>query len=228
MFSLYSRRLDNTIWWYWFFIFVIFVPTMIFYRGWAPAAYTAKYTYVESTPPGTLVSERGDFRFIAQILNVLLWLIPLTAAFMLSKPGENSIQIFRLVLLILLLIWFIIVFGFGAGDWANANDTSDPSNFSNPANDYRWCCVHFNLPGSGCTNQGTDANDGACVPGVGVGDLSTNGDFLYGFWFNVLLILLTIFDLAYMMLVFRPEVLRYGIQLKEKQNQSNLGRRYYK
>jgi hypothetical protein len=106
----------------------------------------------------------------------------------------------------------MVIFGFGVRDWAHANRT-DTGNFLNPANDYRWCCLNYNLPGAPCPNVGTDANDGACA-GVGAGDLIVNKDFLFKFWFNFALILFVVLDFFYMMLVYRQEVYRYSLQLK--------------
>lgn len=212
-----ARRLDNAIWWYTVGI-IFFSITMSFYSGWAPIANGQKFrhTYFRSSPPGTLTSDRGTFRFVSFLLIVLLWWIPVTAALMIGKPGESSYILARTILLAVLFIWFFITFIFGIVDYVNRNKTN-VENFGNPANDKRWCCLHYNLPGADlyCPNFGTDANDGTCNPGVGVGDLTIDPDFAFAFWFNFALILFILLDFFYMMLVFRPEVLRYARQVRQ-------------
>ena len=202
---LISRRLDNARWWYWLYLFV-FVTSMLFYRGWTPAAAIYRHTYNLSSPPGTLTSDRWTRPFVEDVLSVVLWLVPFTAAFMLCYMAQTWLHVFRAIMLFLFFAYFLVIFGFGCRDWTHAN-RGTTENALNPANDYRWCGVYFNLPGVECENSV------AYTPGIGAGDLVVNKDFLFKFWFNVVLILFVVFDFFYMLKVYRAEVYRYSLRL---------------
>lgn len=174
----------RTIMWAFFWIFVVI---LIVFRFYSPSAATFIHTYQTSTPPGTLVSERWKWDFWSESLYVLSWLIPASLAFMIDARKSRGRRIFHQIVLILLFIWFTVQLAWGIADWTNANK-SDTSNYDNPFNDDRWCCVYFNLPGAPCVNTM------ACDPGVGAGDLKPNGVALYRFWFNIVLWILVIVD----------------------------------
>lgn len=189
------RRIKTATWYFWLYI-AIFTATMLIFRFYSPTAQIYRHTYEISTPPGTLVSDRWSFDFVLESLFVLLWLIPISAGFMLTFPGIAAPTTIHLITLVLLGIWYMVALGFGIYDYVNANGTA-PENYLNPANDPRWCCVYFNLPGAPCVNTV------ACVPGVGADMLTVNGTFLFRFWFNVVLILFIVFDFFYTLLVYK-------------------------
>jgi len=179
----------------WAFIFV-FWAVMIPLGFWVPTAWPTEFTYETSTPPGTLVSTRWDWQFWSVGMYVLLWTIPITLAFALSYPMSFSVRTFHIVLLLLLFIWFVVQMVFGIVYYARANGT-ESDNYDNPANDPRWCCVYFNLPGAPCQNTV------ACVPGVGIGDLMVDKSFLFRFYYNIVLIVFIIVDFFYVWLVLK-------------------------
>lgn len=192
-----SRVLRAVTWgWVFVWIFSIAVLPFMFY---VPAATVFRHTYETSAPPGTLVSDRWNFEFWVVGLYVLLWLIPLSFAFMLGAPYSAGRRVFHLILITLLFIWYTVLLVIGAVQWANANKT-DVDNYDNPANDDRWCCVYFNLPGAPCVNTAP------CVPGVGAGDLTVDHVFLMQFWYNVVLMLAVVVDYVYVWFVLKRAV----------------------
>jgi len=150
-------------------------------------------------PPGTLVSKRWSFDFWVVGLYTLLWLVPLTAALGISERREPWRLTLHNVVTLVLLLWLAAVFIVGCVDWASAN-SADASNFYNRANDPRWCCVYFNLPGAPCVNTV------ACTPGVAIGELVTDPSFLFQVWMTFVFIALLLVDVILMRCLVRPSM----------------------
>jgi hypothetical protein len=174
-----------------------------------PTAHSFKHTYQESLVPGTLITERWTFRFFEVALYALLILIPFTGAFMLASPRDHGRMLFHLILVVILFFWMMALLVIGGIDWTRANNV-DTGNFDNPANDPRWCCIHYALPGAPCENTA------ACVPAVGTADLIVNRLFLFQFWFNVAFILLLVVDFAVTLGPYR-----YGVRALEDGDDSD-------
>lgn len=191
--------------WVYAFVFAIVFAIFSFYT---PTAYAPKHTYQTSVPPGTLQSDRWGFQFIVIGMYTLVWFVPLTLGFLADRPLSSFRFGVHLTVLVVLFIWLAVVMGFGIFDWVHANGTSS-ANYDNPANDDRWCCVHFALPGAPCVNTAP------CVPAVGVNDLTTNGTFLFRFWYTVVFLVAIILDFTLLMATFRPAVLTYLRENKE-------------
>lgn len=178
----------------------------------------ANFAFTYTTPPtplGTLYSERWsrDFFFTGSL--VLLFLVPVTAAFMSHSPCERDRQICHVVILGAFFLYFLVVFGFWSYDYSIANQGScishppmhilnkcfkaTATNAHNSANDPRWCCVNFNLAGSGCANT-------AICPGISAADLVVSGTFLFKFWFLFVILLMLMGNFVYVMGWFIPAV----------------------
>ena len=210
-------RLDRVIWWFWLYI-AFFTAVMLIFRFWSPTAANFEHTYQLGTPPGTLRSQRWSWLFVREGLYVLLWLVPLSAAFMIGKPGEGAATTVHIVLLLFLGIWFLLVTSVGIHDWATANpDPTDPADagksLRNPATDLRWCCVYFGVPGVPCINTAP------CNPAVGAADLTVDPSFLFTFWYGVVLLVLMAFDFFFTVLVFVPESRRAGLLVYQRMKQ---------
>lgn len=172
----------------WVYIFAFWAVLLVF-QAYAPSANQFLHTY-QIQPVGNLVSQRGSFSFVVSASFVFLWTIPITMAFALYTQNPNSKwkQIFHLGVTVVLALWLMAIFIYGCVDWANANKT-DVSNYFNPANDPRWCCVHYSLSGAPC------ANSVAC-PGVTATDFVTNKLFLFQHWFGFVFLLISVLDIG--------------------------------
>lgn len=202
-----SRKLTLARTTFWAFIWITAIVLLAF-RFYSPSAHSFEHTYQTSVPPGTLSTERWGWDFFSEGLYVLAWFIPLTAAFMVDAPTSKGRRVFHLIVLVLLFIWFSVQLVWTSVDWSKANQTG-ADNFSNPFNDDRWCCIYFALPGAPCVNTA------ACVPGVGAGDLKPNGVALFRFWFNVLLMIITVVDFALTMAVFNRAVQAFLVEFSQ-------------
>lgn len=169
----------------WVYIFIYSLALIVF-QSYAPSANHFLYTY-ELEPVGMLKTTFGSFHFVISASFVLLWLVPLTLGFFLSNTRQMWRNWVHVALVCILTLWLLAVFIFGCIDWRNANGT-DASNFFNPANDWRWCCVHYMLDGAPC------ANNIPC-PGVSVGDLKTRGTFLWQLWWGFVFFAILALDL---------------------------------
>lgn len=172
----------------WVYIFAFWAVLLVF-QAYAPSANQFLHTY-EIAPVGTLVSERGSFNFVVSASFVFLWTIPITMAFALQtqRPDDKRRHLFHLVVTVILALWLLAVFIYGCVDWANANK-KNVSNYFNPANDPRWCCVNYVLSGAPC------ANSVGC-PGVTETDLVTNKLFLFQYWFGFVFLLILVLDIT--------------------------------
>jgi hypothetical protein len=146
------------------------------------------------------------------VLYVFIWIAPLTLAFAVedtkgratadsNATGRGDGVVFwrivmHLVLVALLVLWYLAVFIYYLTLWANAN-VAVPSNFQNPANDPRFCCVYYNLDPH-CTNSAP------CDPGVSADMLVTNQVFLYTMWFGFVFIVALMVDLLLVMCLVWP------------------------
>lgn len=196
----------------WVYIFTYWAVFTIF-SFYAPTAADFTYTYQYGTPPGTLTTRRWTYDFVVVGFFALLWTIPITLAFVLDddkgtvskSTGERYFwrQYVHNALVIILLLWYFITFVISSIDWANANK-SNVGNYYNRANDPRWCCVYFNLPGAPCVNTAS------CSPGVGASDLVTNRVFLFQYWFGFVLVIALVFDLLLMICLVNPSYQNHG------------------
>lgn len=187
------------------FVFAIAFFPLLFYTT---TAYAPQHTYQLGSPPGTLRTERFSFDFFAIGLYNLIWFIPLTLLFLADRPSNGGRFALHITVLVILFVWFMIIIGFGIYDWANANKTT-PSHFDNPANDDRWCCVHFSLPGAPCLNT-------VACPGVGVNDLGVNGSFLFRMFYTIVLQVVLLLDFIIMMSMVQPAVANYVREQEEE------------
>jgi hypothetical protein len=187
---------------------LIYVLVLLLFQFYSPTANQFENTYLRPpASPGVLHSEFWNKDFWFSCTFVLLWLIPLTAAFMTTYATTSGIRIFHIVLVVLFFLYFMIVLYITAFDYANAN-VGTAGNSKNKANDLRWCCYYYTLPGSGCLNTAP------CNPAVGPGDFVVNGNFLWQFWLNFVMVIFLIIDFIYVMVYFQPAVVGHLIALQ--------------
>lgn len=190
------------------FVYVL-IYTLAFhiYVFYAPTASTFENTYERNYRPTDLFfSQRWSPYFVYIGSVVFLSLVPLTLLFAVddtqgsrSKGGDLVFRrfVFHIIIVAILLIWFgITTLIFGSLFWANAN-RPEASNAYNPANDDRWCCFYYTLQ-TGCfTKQ-------PCNAGGNVADLTTNGVFLFQYWFSVAFIVLMVVDILLVVFMYLP------------------------
>lgn len=212
MFDVHNGRL-------WIYI-IFFCGLMIPYQGWVPTATTFQHTYELGNPPGQLYTERGSFYFIVYLLLPLIWLVPVTAAAMTAFVTKRWIQELHLTITGVLMLFFIGVFVYGIYSWSTANPDPDKAEdmgvpLGNVANDDRYCCV-YGFAGPPCFTS-----NGTCSPFVSADALGANGTFIFGFFMNLILVVLLMFDYFYVSCAYLPNVrseLRYRRDLEKGTN----------
>lgn len=194
--ALQNRR---SILWWGIFAFSVCLSLYLFYT---PVTTIFEYTFQKPpSAPGTLFSERWsrDFFFIGTL--VLLWLVPLTAAFMSDSPCRHGRQVLHVIVVLMLWVYFMVVMGFWIFDFAKANQGT-AANQRNRANDDRWCCVHYVLAGAACENT-------AMCAGVTAADFVVNPAFLWRFWWLIVFIFFLVIDFYYTIRWFQPAIKAY-------------------
>jgi len=171
----------------------IYAAALLFFQSYAMTASTFAYTFVARniTGPGTLYSERWSRDFFYTAAIPFLWLVPLSMAFMLGAIFSKDRRALHIACVVVIWMAFMVFFSLACFDYAHANQPT-LSNAHNPANSDRWCCIYFNITGSGCPNVAP------CNPGVGPAELEVNHVFKYKFWFTLVFLILLIFDFVLM------------------------------
>lgn len=198
----------------WAFMLIFCAATFV-YLFYGPTASTYTYTFqLPPSTPGNLISNRWDADFFFTGSLQLLWLVPLTAAFMSDKALSTGRRYFHIITTLLLLVYFVVILIYwGVAFYSKANLGSS-TNAGNPANDNRWCCIYYSLPGSQCVNT-------VPCPGIGAIDLVTNGLFLWKFWWLFVFLLFMVAELVYVFAFFQVAVTQFNIAKKlEKQSSS--------
>lgn len=196
------KALNQRRFWLWIWI-LIWAIVLILFLFWTPTATNFEHTFQKPpSSPGTLRSDRWsrDFWFTGTL--VVLFLIPLTAAFMSDSPTSHDRRKLHVFLVVLLFIYFVVVMILWAFDYAAANKP-EVGNARNRANDDRWCCVNFALDPTACDNTAS------CTPGVGQADLITNRSFVFKFWMLFACNVMMILDFIYVMGFFQVAVQNY-------------------
>ena len=216
---MYLESAKRNIW-----IFVaIFTFFMVGHQAWTPTASIYKHTYELSDPPGALTTDRGTFDFVASFTIAFMWLVPLTAALMVSYMGARWSEDLHVAITFVLWVWFIAIFVWQVSSLTTANpDPTDPADLghrlNNPATDKRWCCVY------GSQGIGTPCHlntfNATCSPFVSKEMLGIDGTFLFGFILNLILIVLLTFDFFWVLFSYRPQV-RRAIALLNKDEPSS-------
>lgn len=198
----------------------VFTLFMLAHQAWSPTAAIYKHTYELSDPPGELVTDRGTFDFLTSFTIAFVWLIPLTAALMVSYMGAKWAANLHLVITFVLWLWFIAVFVWQLYSFATANpDPFLPSDIgdrlNNPATDKRWCCVYGPLGiGSPCHENTFNTT---CSPFVAKEMLGIDGTFLFSFIMNIILVVLITFQFFWVMCSYQPQVHRAVILLNSNE-----------
>ncbi len=216
--TLQNRR--ALVWWGNLF----FTTFLIIYAGYAITATSFEHTYQKPpSAPGTLQSERWsrDFFFVGSL--IVLFLVPLTAAFMSDSPTARSSadccrgmfwrQLVHIFVVIILWIYFMVVMGFWAYDYGRANQGT-VANQNNRANDDRWCCVHYAIA--------TICDNTAVCPGLSAADLVISPLFLWRFWWLIVFLIFLMIDFVYTLAWFQPAVKNYLDELDEKNSPESL------
>ena len=174
---------------YWAFLFVIVILAHLFV-AYIPLAHTSQYTYFQdqTAPSATVFSERWSLQWWFAGSPILLWAVTFSAAFMLAYYRSNWPKIFHIMLTTLVLIWFLVMVGFGIFYWINANDPTIPDN---PANSLKYCCV-FGASHVECPNNPSGS---VCPFAIGPNDLTVNSDFFIDFWFKTVFVVFLIIDI---------------------------------
>jgi len=170
---------------------------LVIFLFYAPTAANFPYSYTLSNPPGTLVSQRWSFDFVVVALFSFLIFFPFILLFAADGGGRWRLILFY-VLAGLFLAWFLATFIKGCIDWGAANGTA-PGNYFNRANDARWCCVYYNLPGAPCGNHI------ACTPSVSANALAVDGTYLYQIWMNFIMCILLVVQIILAACLIKPE-----------------------
>jgi len=191
-------------------IFIVVFTPLMFY---VPTATNYIYSYVVPSP-GTLYSERWHYQFIATGSIILLIFAPITLFALVSLPKLKVLRIVHFIVVVLLIVWYTAAFIVGCIDWSNANDPSS-SNYYNKANDARWCCVYYMLPGSPCGL--TDP----CNPNYVASQLNTDAVFLMQLWYIFALILCLIIDLLMMIFYFQNGLRAYDDITEIEEDEEN-------
>jgi hypothetical protein len=193
------KRLTSTRRWLWVWV-LLWVVVLLFANFYGVTASEYKYTYLEpAASPGTLHTQRWSYGFFFTGSFALLWLVPLTMAYMSDAPHKGGRQTLHAVLTILMLMYWVAIMITWSLDLGNANKVS-AANGANEANDPRWCCLYFNLVGAGCPNTA------ACTPGVGAGDLIVNPLFVFKYAFTWIAVAMLAIDFLVTVCVFRARV----------------------
>lgn len=207
----------------WVFALIFFLAYLVF-AFFAPPAQQFTHTFLlvfsPQTQPGVLTSQRFSFDFWIVAFYAVLPFIPFTLLFALNDTkgyhsGERVWLWRQLIHIIFVVIWFIWMAAtlvLLSINLAHAN-VSESSNYYNPANDIRWCCVYYNLPGAPCYNALYPSGQQACNPGVGVNQLTLNNVFFYQFVFHIIFTVLILVDLILMVWLIYPS---YRQHIQEK------------
>jgi hypothetical protein len=162
----------------WVFV-AFFTVSFMVYFFYVPTATTFSYTYqYPPGSPGVLQSDRWGKDFWLMGLLNLLWLIPLSILFMMDDFKASWRRITHAIITIVLVLYIIAVIGTWLFDYSSANNNNG-SNWNNPANDPRWCLVHYLQPGAQCFNTAPS------IPAVAEADLIVSRLFLFRFWYLV-------------------------------------------
>lgn len=178
-------------WVFGFIFLLVFLPLMFY----APTASNYIYSYLLQPNPGTLYSERWSYNFFVTGSIILLIVAPITMWYSVSFPRSKSIRIVHIVIVVILIVWYLIGFIIGCVNWASANEGT-VSNFFNKANDARWCCVYYMLPGSPCPQV-------PCNPTYMASQLTTDALFLFQLWYTFVLWIALLVDIVFFMAYVR-------------------------
>jgi hypothetical protein len=178
----------------WVCIF-LFWALLIVFQFYAPSANTFVHRF-DFDPVGVLTSTRWSFDFWVSAMYVFLWTVPITMAFILSDTNDSNRWYFHLISVGVLTIWLFIAFIYQCVDWSHANGIQG-SNYFNPANDPRWCCVNYVLPNAPCANN-------APCGGINANDLVTNHAFLYQLWMGFIFLGILVADIVFTLVILIP------------------------
>lgn len=194
----------------WIFVWVGTLG-LVGYVGWSLAASNYEYTYLKpSDAPGQLMSDRWSADFWFTFTLPLLFVLPLSAGFMVAGPESVARARVRIVIQSLLFVYFVIGMGWFSSYYAEANKAYT-GNSHNPANDKRWCCVNRNLDPIYCTNLVNTQ----CNPAVGQNELHVDNVFLFKFGGLVIMLFIMILDFIFTIFVYMPVRHRYMELLEE-------------
>ena len=214
-----SPRLRSLVTGMWVFAFLFVVAYHVF-AFYVPTAANFRFTFTQDcAAPGTLVSDRWNFRFFYTGLYVFLTLVFFTFAFMIAQWKIGFPRWLHIAVAALVLIWLLVLlFAFFIPYWVTANRSTEPPT-ANPASDPRWCCAYFAEPAA----DGVCCNAPAtpCTPNVTPSDLTVSGDFLFEFFFVAGFVVLLIIDLL-LSSAFTSYV---GIELNKAEDQQLVGRK---
>jgi predicted metal-binding membrane protein len=175
----------------WVFV-VFFTIALTIYMFYVPSATTFIYTYQHPPgSPGVLISDRWGKDFWLMGLLNLLWLIPLSILFMMEDMQSTGRRITHAIILCALTLYVIAVLSAWSFNYMSANN-ADGANWNNPANDPRWCLVHYGAVGAKCFAVAPAS------PAVNELDLIVDRLFVFRFWYlfamlGVLLIYVAVF-----------------------------------
>ena len=174
---------------------------IIFYA--APTLANFKYTFEEPvTSPGTLRTERWGRDCWFTLTLGLMWLVPITALYMVAYPAKDYTRSMHVAVCVLLLIYYIVVMIIWAMEYSSAN-VQLASNSRNPFNDPRWCLVNYLIPGTDCIVQAP------ADPPVIQAMLVANGPMSFTFWMLIVFLIFLIIDLAYTQIIYQTAVRAY-------------------
>ncbi len=216
-------KVDTVKYWLFVFILVFFIVFEVFLI-YAPTASDFENTYQRPIDDAnvTLYSQRWSFYFFVTGLYQLLWAAPLTLMFAMDDTlgrrwAPNKIyfsrRMFHNAVVMLLGLWFLATFIYSCVLWSRAN-VNRPDNYFNPANDPRWCCVHYSQENHS-TNPWFPCVRTTGCNGVGESSLTTNPVFLFQLWYNLALLAFFVADLMLANCFMAPVYHRYALEARE-------------
>ncbi len=218
----------------WLYIASALILFSIF-EFWAPTAAEFEYTYQRPIAhPTTLQSQRWSFYFVSTGLSVLFLFAPFSLAYALEDAsGEvtadpltgrvDKIRFWRIEMHIAVVSLVALWFFWGAfftnvvTCWVHANKR-DASNYHNPANDPRWCCVYYNLADHNENPSFPCVNTAGCSPAVDASHLITNPLFSFQLWYSFVLWIVLVVDALLTLLLLWPAYTTISTKMWNKRN----------
>ena len=181
------------------------------FEGYYPLTKQYKFTYF-ATPAsyGVLSSYRfASLDWFMTGLYVLpelaIFWIPVMLIFWDVKWYKLALIIYLAILLMFGVSFFVI-----QTIWLTTKNDPTTGNLDNPANSYRACCApEFYMAVQDCPNFGKPSPD--CNPAIALGELGTNGDFVFAYTWTILSMALEV-----LLLWFTIQLMRLRDKFEEK------------
>ncbi len=199
----------------WVYILLAMIVFAVF-EFWVPTSADFEYTFQRPiSHPDSLQSQRWSLYFVLTGLSIIFVAGPISLAFAMEDHrglwtadhnGDTAIKFWRIWFHVgvtaMVGIFFLVTSVYLVVLRIRANAVN-PGNYHNPANDPRWCCVHYTLitadtPSFPCYNTA------GCTPGVSELQLDVNPIFQFQMWYTIGLFLVCVVDLLMTLMLILP------------------------